>query len=53
MFHDGGKRHRKRQRELAYRNAGAAIELREKRPPRRVGEGGKGAVERGVLILNH
>ncbi len=53
MFHDGGKRHRKRQRELAYRNAGAAIELREKRPPGRVGEGGKGAVERGVLILNH
>jgi hypothetical protein len=53
MLHDGGERHRERPRELAYRNARAAIELREQRPPRRVGESGKGAVERDVLILNH
>ena len=53
MLHDGGERHRERPRELAYRNARAAIELREQRPPRRIGEGGKSAVERYVLILNH
>ena len=29
------------------------LELRQQRPPRRVGKGGKGAVEDGVLILNH
>ena len=29
------------------------LELRQQRPPRGVGQGGKGAVEDGVLILNH
>ena len=29
------------------------VELREQSAPRGVGKGGEGAVERGVLILNH
>jgi hypothetical protein len=53
VLHDGGERHRERPRKLTDRSALAAIELREQGPPRRVGERGKGAVERGVLILNH
>jgi hypothetical protein len=53
MLHDGGERHRERPREVAYRNARLGIELREQRTPRRIGESGKGAVERDVLILNH
>jgi len=53
MFHDRRKRHGKRTGEIANRNVLAAIELREQRSPRRVGKGGKGAIERRVLILNH
>jgi hypothetical protein len=53
MLHDGGERHGKRPRELAYRNARAAIELRKERSPRRVCESGEGAIEAGILILNH
>jgi hypothetical protein len=53
MLHDRRKRHGKRARELAHRNVLVLDELRQQRPPRRVGEGGKGSVERGVLTLNH
>ncbi len=53
MLHDRRKRERKRLRKLADRNAIALAELREQGAPRGIGQRGEGAVERGVLILNH
>ena len=53
MLHDGGERHGERPRKLTYRNARAAIELRKERSPRRVCESREGAIEAGILILNH
>jgi hypothetical protein len=51
MLHDRRKRHRKRPRQLAYRDAIAQLELSEQRATRGVGKRGEGAVE--SLILNH
>ncbi len=53
MLHDRRKRDGKRLRKLADRNAIALAELRDQSPPRRVGKRGEGAIESGVLILNH
>ena len=53
MLHDRWQRHGKRPRQLAYRDAIAPLELSEQRATRGVGKRGKGAVESGVLILNH
>jgi hypothetical protein len=53
MLHDRGQRHRERLRQLAHRNTVPAAEPRQQRPPRRIGERGKGAVEDLVSILNH
>ena len=53
MLHDRWQRHGKRPRQLAYRDAIAQLELSEQRATRGVGKRGKGAVESGVLILNH
>jgi hypothetical protein len=53
MLHDRRERHRERPGELAYGNVLVLVELREQSAPRGVGKGGEGAVERGVLILNH
>ena len=53
MLHDRRQRHRKRSGEITDGNVLVRVELREQRPPRRVGEGGKGAIERGLLILIH
>ena len=46
MLHDRRQRHRKRLRELADRDAFLSLDLREQRPPRRIGERRKRAVER-------
>ena len=43
----------KRARKLAHRGALPAVETREQCTPRRVGKRGKGAVEGGILKLNH
>ena len=53
MLHDRRKRHGKRPRQLAYREAISQLELGEQRATRGVGKRGEGAVESGVLILNH
>jgi hypothetical protein len=53
MLHDRRQRHGEGPGELADRNVLALVELRQQRAPRRVGKGGEGAVEGGVLILNH
>ena len=53
MLHDRRQRHREGPGKLAYRNVLALVELREQGAPRGIGEGGEGAVERGLLILNH
>jgi hypothetical protein len=53
MLHDRWQRHGKRSRQLAYRDAIGQLELSEQRATRGVGKRGKGAVESGVLILNH
>jgi hypothetical protein len=53
MLHDGGKRHGEGPGKFAHRNVLLIPKPGEERPPRRVGEGGEGAVENGVLMLNH
>jgi len=53
MLHDRWKRYWERPGELAYGNVLVLVELREKCAPGRIGQSGKGAVERGFLILNH
>ena len=53
MLHDRRKRHRKRPRQLAYRDAIAQLELSEQRATRGVGKRGEGVVESGLLTLNH
>ena len=53
MFHDRRQRHRKRPRQLAHRKSRIRLEPRQQRPPRGVGERSEGAVEFGVLKLNH
>jgi hypothetical protein len=53
MLHDRRERHRERPGELAYGNVLVLVELREQSAPRGVGKRGEGAVERGILILNH
>jgi hypothetical protein len=53
MLHDRRKGHGKWPGKLAHGNALMLVELREKRPPRGVREGGERAVENPVLILNH
>ena len=53
MLHDRRQRHGEGPGKLAYGNVLALIELREQSAPRRVGKRGEGAVERGLLILNH
>lgn len=45
MLHDGGKRHRERVGELAHGKIVLFAEPGEERAPRRIGKGGKGAVE--------
>ena len=52
MLHDRRQRHRKGLRQLADRERVAVGEPRHQRPPRRIGERGKGAVQeliRGLL----
>ena len=53
MLHDGRQRDREGPRQLADRDAFLRVETGQERPPRRVGEGGEGAVEEGALIVNH
>jgi hypothetical protein len=53
MLHDGGKRDREGPGELADREILLFAEPGEKRPPCRIGERGKGAVEARVMMLNH
>jgi hypothetical protein len=53
MLHDRGQRHRKRLRQFADRNAVLFAEPRQQRPPRRIRQRRKGAVEGMIAILNH
>ena len=53
MLHDRRQGHREGTGELAHRDAVLLVEPGEQGPPGRIGEGGKGAVERGGLIVNH
>jgi len=53
MLHDRWQRHRKRVRQLADRDALPAAEPRQERPPRRIRERRKGAVQSLITILNH
>jgi hypothetical protein len=53
MLHDRRQRHRKWLRQLADRDAVASAKPRQQRPPRRVRERGKGAVQHLRAILNH
>jgi len=57
VLHDGGERHRKRLRQFADRDRVAPGKPRQQRPPRRIGERGKGVVQialpRPIAILNH
>ena len=53
MLHDGRQRDREGPRQLADRDGFLRVETGQERPPRRVGEGGEGAVEEGALIVNH
>ncbi len=53
VLHDRRQRDREWPRQLADRQARLLAEMREDRAPRRIGEGSEGAVERGILILNH
>jgi hypothetical protein len=53
MLHDRRQRHGEGPGKLAYRNVLMLVELREQGAPRGIGESGEGAVERGLLILNH
>jgi hypothetical protein len=53
VLHHRRQRHGEGLCQFADRNAFALAQLREQRAPRRVGEGGKGAVEQGGRIVNH
>jgi len=53
MLHDRGQRYGKWPCERTDREDFALFELRKKCAPRRVSEGGKGAVKDGILMLNH
>ena len=53
MLHHCRQRHRERLGEFADRHIVGLAQARQKCAPRRVGERGKGAVERGGLIVNH
>jgi hypothetical protein len=53
MLHDRGQRHRKWLRQLADRDAVLLAKPGQQRPPRRVRERGKGAVQHLLAILNH
>lgn len=53
MLHDRGQRHGERARQIADRQRIGLAETGEQRPPRRVGKGLEGAVERNGLLLNH
>jgi len=53
VLHDRRQRHGKRPRQLAYRDAVSQLELSEQLATRGVGKRGEGAVESGVLTLNH
>jgi len=53
MLHDRRQRHRKWLRQLADRDAVPLAKPRQQRPPGRVRERGKGAVQHLLAILNH
>lgn len=57
MLHHRGQRHPERLGQFADRHAVVLVEPRQQRTPRRVGERGEHAVERGafggIFILNH
>jgi hypothetical protein len=53
VLHDRRQRHAKRLRKRAHRKSGLIGKTRHQRPPRRIGERGKGAVKWGAVILNH
>lgn len=47
MLHDGGERHREGPGQFAYGDGFFRIEAGQQGPPCRIGERGKGAIERG------
>ena len=53
VLHDRRQRHREGPRQLADGEAVLGVEAGEQRPPRGIGEGGEGAIERGNLTVNH
>jgi hypothetical protein len=53
VLHDRGQRHRERLRQLADGQAFAVAKPRQQRPPGRIGQRSKGAVQNFLLILNH
>ena len=53
VLHDGGQRHRERSSELAHRQLRLLVETRQQGTARRIGKGREGAIERGILIVNH
>ena len=53
VLHDRRQRHGERLGEIADTDGVAVAQARQQRPPRRIGEGGERAVERGGLIVNH
>ena len=53
MLQDRRQRHGKGLGEIADADGVALAEAGQQRPARRIGEGGKGAVEGGGLIVNH
>jgi hypothetical protein len=53
VLHDRRQRHRKWLRQLAHRDTVSFAKPRQQRPPRRIRERGKGAVQHLLAILNH
>ncbi len=53
MLHDGGQGDRERPRQLADGEPFFLVEPGQQGAPGRIGQGGKGAVEDGTLIVNH
>jgi hypothetical protein len=53
MFHDGRQRDGEGTGEVTDRQAILFAQLRQQRPPRRIGQGGKHAIQGPVTILNH
>lgn len=53
MFHDGGQRHGEGCRQIADSDITAPFEFRQQRTPRRIGDGGKDAIEAVGRIVNH